>query len=293
MIRKILLSIITFLLLGFINPIHAQDNTIVVSPSVSYVNPGDEVQLIIRNETYFNYEFELAVRLFEFNEDIRTIVPVDEEPNSEIFDFDEFENTIAQGEAVEINVKYINNIENYIPGIIVYPSDKNEEEVGVISEIATIFIDKTFNDSDKQFVPTNFSVDPKSVIFSDNSSGVEYEISSSIKNESEKILKVEGEIIVTADNSYLDNFPQSDQLVEALVPGDSKDFNFEFTDPRPWHKRIGEITFTQIYEVNDTTITIEKTINSLPIELFILLGIIGVSSLGIMLILVLKKKNRK
>ncbi len=294
---KKIYTIITFLFLTsfWIVNVNAQEEneTIIVTPAVSYINPGEDITFRIVNNTSNTFKFEITPIYFDLDLEERILVKSSEEVPANTFRISNLEGEILAGESFVQTIAYVGNSTTLIPGILVKPSDESSDQFGIRGEIASVIIDLSLSEADKESIETKFELKPEST-FLGLSIGKKYSLSSFIQNNSNKIIKAEGEIHVTTGDKYLSTYPQSDQLIDSLYPSDQKEFNEDFVDSRPWYRRIGRITFTQEYKINGNEIKIEHTIISLPVELFISVGAIIILVASIFFIVrPLVNKNKK
>lgn len=296
--KRILIILISFTVLtvGFTLKINAQieSSNITISPAASYIKPGERFTLIIENNTATDLAFDLKPILLNFNLSGRNLTPIDDPSLSPetMFEYPPFNPIISPKSSLEIEVKYLGKSSNLVPGLAVVPDRYDSEDSRVLGAMVSTVVDMSLSEEEKSDINVDLEIMP-ATSFLGFSLGSEYEIKSEIKNDTQNLIKIQSEILVKADETYLESFPLSDQLMDSFLPSDSKQFSKIFLDERPWTERIGSINFVQEFKINGDKIIINQSIFSLPIEFLILVGAFIFILISFIVIRGVRKSSKK
>ncbi|MCA9386590.1 hypothetical protein KC669_01005 [Candidatus Dojkabacteria bacterium] len=269
------------------------DGTITVSPAISYVKANDEFKLIIENTTNSPFLYQITVSSFNLNVEERSVQrKANIEDFSKLFEIEDqnLNGVIDSGQQKIIPVKYTGVPSDLIPALIISQVSDKSNNVGISAEFASLVVDTTLVGEDRGLIKDDLSINPSSTLLGINFSN-DYKIESEFKNETNKLVKISGEITVKDEDSYLANYAMSQYLLEPLFPGDSKNFKYNFSDNRNFLERFGNTTFTQTYIVNGESYIIEYTVFSVPTELAAI--VFGVSVITIVWISYRARKRDK
>ncbi|MCA9381196.1 hypothetical protein KC678_02935 [Candidatus Dojkabacteria bacterium] len=252
----------------------SEGGVIKVSPAISYLKTGDPIKLIIENDTEFPFSYSLSASTFDLNLEERSVKRLENIDDVSLFFTIKEEDLFGQVEPNNkkiIEATYIGSESNTLVGIIVSQTSATAINVGVSTEFASLVIDQTLSIEDKGLISDNLDVKPSNNVLGFNLSN-KYKIQSDFSNDTNKLLKISGEITVKDGKKYLANYAMSQYLLDPLFPGDQKEFQYTFIDNRSFWDRFGETEFIQTYVVNGESYISSYSVFTVPAELIWLGG---------------------
>jgi hypothetical protein len=278
-----IIMILVFFAAGFLfseSAMAQSGQSIIVSPAASFLSPGDEITLTVRNETNADFPFKITPAFYRLDPETRSVTFETEiEPDNSFVEIDQSEGIITAGSKIDVPVRFLSTSDHLILGLRVQEASQIEGQLGVGREIVSLIINSALSSDDINSIVIDFSVEPEFQI-GPFALGKNFKTHTTLLNNSEALLKVTGEVVVKSGEMYLSSYPQSTLLIDPIYPGDEKTFDNDFSDSRSLFNRIGRISFAQSYSINGQDINESQTYIIIPLEL-VGLGVIIMASLGL------------